>query len=103
MPWRDATAMDQRTQFIADYLRDALAITELCEHCLRVTRFPRSAAVMRLARSASPNELSAGSVSTGLTTLEPSMCRPPYRCVTFPGIVTLPRQKATVFTWEGHA
>jgi putative transposase len=24
--------MDQRTQFIADYLRDALAITELCEH-----------------------------------------------------------------------
>ncbi len=28
MPWRDASAMDQRTQFIADYLRDALAITE---------------------------------------------------------------------------
>ncbi|SRR6266581_3027761 len=24
--------MDQRTQFIADYLRDALAVTELCEH-----------------------------------------------------------------------
>ena len=24
--------MDQRTQFIADYLRDSLAITELCEH-----------------------------------------------------------------------
>ena len=24
--------MDQRTQFIADYQRDSLAITELCEH-----------------------------------------------------------------------
>jgi len=23
--------MDQRTQFIADYLRDSLAITELCD------------------------------------------------------------------------
>src|SRR6267142_1656949 len=32
MPWREASPMDQRTQFIADYLRDALAITELCEH-----------------------------------------------------------------------
>src|SRR2546426_8382739 len=31
MPWRDASPMDQRTQFIADYLRDSLAITELCE------------------------------------------------------------------------
>ena len=32
MPWRNASPMDQRTQFIADYLRDSLAITELCEH-----------------------------------------------------------------------
>src|SRR2546428_2130688 len=32
MPWRDASPMDQRMQFIADYLRDSLAITELCEH-----------------------------------------------------------------------
>src|SRR3989442_13333244 len=32
MPWREASPMDQRTQFIADYLRDSLAITELCEH-----------------------------------------------------------------------
>lgn len=30
MPWRDASPMDQRTQFIADHLRDALSITELC-------------------------------------------------------------------------
>ena len=29
MPWRNASPMDQRTQFIADYLRDSLAITEL--------------------------------------------------------------------------
>src|SRR5436309_13621489 len=31
MPWKEASPMDQRTQFIADYLRDSLAITELCE------------------------------------------------------------------------
>src|SRR5947208_13313903 len=31
MPWRDASPMDQRTQFIADHLRDALPISELCE------------------------------------------------------------------------
>jgi putative transposase len=30
MPWRDATPMNQRTQFIADHLRDVLSITELC-------------------------------------------------------------------------
>ena len=27
MPWRAASPMDQRTQFIADFLRDALSIT----------------------------------------------------------------------------
>jgi len=31
MPWSDTTTMDQKTQFIADYLRDVLSITELCE------------------------------------------------------------------------
>src|SRR6185295_11634626 len=30
MPWRAASPMDQRTQFIADFLRDTLSITELC-------------------------------------------------------------------------
>jgi putative transposase len=30
MPWRAASPMDQRTQFIADFLGDALSITELC-------------------------------------------------------------------------
>ena len=30
MPWRAASPMDQRTQFIADFLRDPLTITELC-------------------------------------------------------------------------
>src|SRR5262249_9843135 len=30
MPWRAASPMDQRTQFIADFLRDALSIMELC-------------------------------------------------------------------------
>jgi hypothetical protein len=29
MPWRDTSPMDQRTQFIADHLRDSLTITEL--------------------------------------------------------------------------
>src|SRR2546428_4483862 len=31
MPWRAESPMDQRTQFIADHLRDRLSITELCE------------------------------------------------------------------------
>jgi putative transposase len=31
MPWRDASPMDQRTQFIADHLRESLSITDLCE------------------------------------------------------------------------
>jgi putative transposase len=30
MPWREASPVDQRTQFIADYLRETLSITELC-------------------------------------------------------------------------
>jgi len=30
MPWREASPMDQRTQFIADHLRDVMSITELC-------------------------------------------------------------------------
>jgi hypothetical protein len=30
---REASPMDQRTQFIADFLRDALSITELCGLC----------------------------------------------------------------------
>jgi hypothetical protein len=33
MPWREASPMDQRTQFIADHLRDVLSITELCGLC----------------------------------------------------------------------
>ena len=31
MPWKEASPMDQRTQFIADHLRDTLTITEVCE------------------------------------------------------------------------
>jgi putative transposase len=31
MPWRHASPMDQRTEFIADHLRDTQTITELCE------------------------------------------------------------------------
>ena len=31
MPWSQTTPMDQKTQFIADYLRQRLSITELCE------------------------------------------------------------------------
>jgi putative transposase len=30
MPWRDASPMDQRTQFIAEHLRGGRTITELC-------------------------------------------------------------------------
>lgn len=31
MPWSQTSPMDQRTQFIADYLRESLSVTELCE------------------------------------------------------------------------
>ena len=31
MPWSQKSPMDQRTQFIADYLRESLNITELCD------------------------------------------------------------------------
>ncbi len=31
MPWSETSPMDQRTQFIADYLRDMLSVTELCQ------------------------------------------------------------------------
>lgn len=31
MPWRELLPMDQRVQFVADYLRDRLSVTELCE------------------------------------------------------------------------
>ena len=37
MPWREASPMDQRTQFIADHLRDTHSVTELCE-CYGVSR-----------------------------------------------------------------
>lgn len=31
MPWSETSAMNQRTQFIADYLRETLSVTELCQ------------------------------------------------------------------------
>ena len=31
MPWKEMSPMDQRTQFIADYLREMLSVTELCQ------------------------------------------------------------------------
>lgn len=31
MPWKETSPMDQRTQFVADHLRNTLSITELCE------------------------------------------------------------------------
>ena len=30
MPWSETTPMDQKTQFIADYLRQSLSMSELC-------------------------------------------------------------------------
>jgi hypothetical protein len=32
MPWSQLSPMDQKTQFIADYLRRSLSITELFRH-----------------------------------------------------------------------
>ena len=37
MPWSETTAMQQKTQFIADYLRDRYTISELCER-YRISR-----------------------------------------------------------------
>jgi hypothetical protein len=31
MPWSQTSPMDQKTQFIADYLRETLCMSELCE------------------------------------------------------------------------
>jgi putative transposase len=31
MPWSETTPMDQKTQFVADYLRNTLCISESCE------------------------------------------------------------------------
>ena len=31
MPWKENSPMDQKTQFIADYLRDTLSVCELCD------------------------------------------------------------------------
>ena len=31
MPWSQTSLMDQRTQFIADFLRESLSVTELCD------------------------------------------------------------------------
>lgn len=32
MPWRNSSPMDLKTQFIADYLRQTLTISDLCLH-----------------------------------------------------------------------
>ena len=37
MPWSQTSPMDQRTQFIAEYLRETLSVTELCD-LYRVSR-----------------------------------------------------------------
>lgn len=31
IPWSQTSPMDQRTQFIADFFRETLNVTELCE------------------------------------------------------------------------
>jgi putative transposase len=37
MPWSEITPMEQKVQFIADYLRETYSITELCER-YRISR-----------------------------------------------------------------
>jgi len=53
MPWSQTSPMDQRTQFIADYLRQVLSITELCNlyGVLRKTAYRASGG----ARTCQPN------------------------------------------------
>lgn len=33
MPWKETSPMDQKMQFIADYLRKTRTMSELCSHC----------------------------------------------------------------------
>ena len=42
MPWNESTPMDQKMQFIADYLRGELSMTELCETKARISGLRRS-------------------------------------------------------------
>lgn len=41
MPWKEALPMDQKTQFVSEYLRDSLSFTELCQryHISRKTGY----------------------------------------------------------------
>ena len=41
MPWKDLSPMDQKTQFVSEYLRDSLSFTELCQryHISRKTGY----------------------------------------------------------------
>src|ERR1044072_127338 len=41
MPWKELLPMDQKTQFISEYLRDSLSFTELCQryHISRKTGY----------------------------------------------------------------
>lgn len=41
MPWKEELPMDQKTQFISEYLRDSLSFTELCQryHISRKTGY----------------------------------------------------------------
>ena len=33
MPWNEQTPMDQKTQFLSEYLLDSLSFAELCRRC----------------------------------------------------------------------
>jgi transposase len=33
MPWEQSSPMDQKTQFVSEYLRDTISFTEFCDRC----------------------------------------------------------------------
>src|SRR4029453_15230975 len=37
MPWEQSSPMDQKTQFVSEYLRDTISFTELCDR-YRISR-----------------------------------------------------------------
>jgi putative transposase len=41
MPWKELSPMDQKTQFVSEYLRDSLSFTDLCQryHISRKTGY----------------------------------------------------------------
>ena len=41
MPWEQSSPMDQKTQFVSEYLRDTISFTELCDRSRKTYHSPK--------------------------------------------------------------